>query len=103
MYRHYCNSLCRYEYEKGSETGAKAFESSLYPRVYLGNHLHKEQIPAVLTLRKWCGDGSQTKALPIKATLSTVCSQEHCFPVMTQSLNLHDSMSADLSVLREQS
>lgn len=64
---------------------------------YLGRHLHKEQIPAVLTLRKPSRQDSQTNALPIKSTILTVCSQEHRLSVMTQSLHLHDSMSGDLS------
>lgn len=64
---------------------------------YLGRHLHKEQIPAVLTLRKPSRQDSQTNALPIKATILTVCSQKHRLSVMTQSLHLHDSMSGDLS------
>jgi len=64
---------------------------------YLERHLHKEQIPAVLTLRKPGRQDSQTNALPIKATILTVCSQEHRLSVMTQSLHLHDSMSGDLS------
>ncbi len=63
---------------------------------YLGGHLHKEQIPAVLTLRKPSRQDSQTNALPIKATILTVCSQEHRLSVMTPSLHLHDSMSGDL-------
>lgn len=64
---------------------------------YLERNLHKEQIPAVLTLRKPSRQDSQTNALPIKATILTVCSQEHRLSVMTQSLHLHDSMSGDLS------
>ncbi len=64
---------------------------------YLGRHLHKEQIPAVLTLRKPSRQDSQTNVLPIKATILTVCSQEHRLSVMTPSLHLHDSMSGDLS------
>lgn len=60
-------------------------------------YLHKEQIPAVLTLRKPSRQDFQTNALPIKATILTVCSQKAGLSVMTQSLHLHDSMTGDLS------
>lgn len=87
-----CRLVGRVESEK---SGGSSEVSAVVE--YLGRHLHKEQIPAVLTLRKPSRQDFQTNALPIKATILTVCTQEHKLSVMTQSLHLHDSMTGDLS------
>lgn len=87
---------CRYVGRVESEKSRVSSQVSAASE-YLGRHLHKEQIPAVLTLRKPGRQDIQTNALPIKATILTVCNQEPGLSVMTQSLHLHDSMTGDLS------